>query len=269
MRLLVCCVFAGVVLGQAPAEIHFAPVPSEVVEQRLKAYTVKNNSREPAVRMLFEDAGCGDDKLSEQKVGGTKAPNLICTLSGSSETEIVVGAHFDLIEAGHGVIDNWTGASLLPSLYQGLDTIPRRHTFRFVAFAGEEKGLLGSHAYVKQVLKTHEPVVAMVNMDTLGLAESEVWVSGSDPKLMGMLQGTAQATHLPLTGMNVPDGASTDSASFMAKRIPAITIHSLTPGALTLLHSRNDKIEAVNLERYYRTYRLVLAFAAVLDSQLP
>ena len=251
----------------APA-IQFAPVAESVIEQRLDAYATKNDLREPAVRRLFEDAGCGDDKLSEQKVGGTKAPNLICTSPGSSESEIVVGAHFDLIEAGHGVVDNWTGASLLPSLYQGLAVLPRHHTFRFVAFAGEEKGLLGSQAYVKQVRKTHEPVIAMVNMDTLGLAETEVWVSHADPKLVRLMQAAASATHLPLTGMNVDQVGTTDSQSFMAWKIPAITVHSLTSDTLDILHSSKDRIEAVHMDRYYRTYRLVLAYLALLDVSL-
>ncbi len=73
-------------------------------------------------------------------------------------------------------MDNWTGAALLPSLYEGLAGVPRRHTFRFVAFSAEERGLLGSKAYVAELGKSHEVVTAMVNLDTLGLSESEVWV---------------------------------------------------------------------------------------------
>jgi hypothetical protein len=259
---------ACLALSAAAQPIQFSPVPEAVIAQRLDAYTTKNDTREPAIRRIFEDAGCAGEKLTEQPVPSLKAPNLICTLPGSAESEIVVGAHFDLVEAGHGVVDNWTGASLLPSLYQGIAGIPRRHTFRFVAFNGEEKGMLGSKAYVKQLGKTHEPVIAMVNMDTLGLGETEIWASHADPMLIRLMGVAAAAVKLPVSVMNVEAVGSTDSESFREKKIPAITIHSLTAQTLPILHNSKDRIEAVDLDKYYRTYRLVLAYLAVLDQDL-
>ena len=246
----------------------FSPVSREIIEKRLSAYVTKNNQREPAVRELFEDAGCNEDKLTEQPVKGLKAPNLICSLKGTTELEIVVGAHFDLVEGGNGVVDNWSGASLLPSLYQGMADISRRHTFHFVSFTGEEKGLTGSRAYVQQLARTHESVTAMVNMDTLGLGEAELWVSHADPRLVRLMEATAAAMKLPVMGMNVGEGMSTDSESFREKKIPSITIHSLTSATLPVLHSSKDRIEAIHKDEYYRTYRLVLAYLAALDQNL-
>jgi Zn-dependent M28 family amino/carboxypeptidase len=145
---------------------------------------------------------------------------------------------------------------------------PRRHTFRFVAFSGEEKGLVGSRAYVKQLGKTHQAVSAMVNMDTLGLAETEVWTSHADPRLVHLMNMAAVATNLPVSSMNVDGLGSTDSESFREKRIPSITIHSVTLETLRILHTRYDRIENVHADEYYRTYRLVLAYLAVLDQDL-
>jgi hypothetical protein len=130
-RLVLLLVSASI--AASAQTIHFSAVSQQVVEQRLGAYVKKNNQREPAVRQLFEGAGCAGDKLTEQPVKTLKAPNLICTLAGETESVIVVGAHFDLIEAGDGVVDNWTGASLLSSLYQGIAEVKRHHTFRFVS----------------------------------------------------------------------------------------------------------------------------------------
>ena len=248
--------------------IQFSAVSQDTVEKRLGAYVSKNDKREPALRKIFEDAGCGEEKLTEQPIKGSKAPNLICTLQGVTEAVIVVGAHFDLVEAGNGVVDNWSGASLLPSLYQGIASVPRRHTFRFVAFSGEEKGLLGSKAYVRELGKTHEQVMAMVNMDTLGLAETEFWASHADPRLVQLIEVVATALKLPLSGVNVERVGSTDSESFREKKIPAITIHSLTQQTLNVLHSPKDRIEAVHIDEYYRTYRLVLGYLALLDQKL-
>ena len=261
-------VLVGVSVAACAQTLQFSAVSQQIVEQRLGAYATENDKREPAVRRLFEDAGCAGGNLAEQPVKHLRAPNLICSLPGAKERTIVVGAHFDLVENGHGVVDNWTGASLLPSLFQGLSDAPHRHTFRFVAFSGEEKGLVGSKAYVKQLGKAREAVSAMVNMDTLGLAETEVWTSHADPRLVRLMDVAAAATHLPVSSVNVDGLGSTDSESFREKKIPAITIHSLTLETLRILHSPYDRIENVHADEYYRTYRLVLAFLAVLDQNL-
>jgi Zn-dependent M28 family amino/carboxypeptidase len=65
---------------------------------------------------------------------------------------VIVGGHFDFAEHGSGIVDDWSGASLLPSLYEALKAEPRRHTFLFVAFAEEELGLIGSRRYVKAMV---------------------------------------------------------------------------------------------------------------------
>jgi len=78
----------------------------------------------------------------------------------------------------------------------------------------------------------------------------------------------ATALKLPVSGVNAERVGSTDSESFREKKIPAITIHSLTQETLTLLHSPKDRIEAVHMDEYYRTYRLVLAYLALLHQRL-
>jgi hypothetical protein len=74
--------------------------------------------------------------------------------------------------------------------------------------------------------------------------------------------------NLPVSGMNVENVGSTDSEPFRANKIPAITIHSLTAETLPILHNARDRIEAVRLDKYYETYRLVLAYLALLDVSL-
>lgn len=128
--------------------------------------------------------------------------------------------------------------------------------------------MVGSKAYVHELGKTHEQVIAMVNMDTLGLAETEVWASRADPELVRLIELAAASVNLPISGVNVDRAGSTDSESFRASKIPAITIHSLTSATLPILHSAKDRIQAIDKDAYYRTYRLVLAYLAVLDQKL-
>src|ERR1700682_2496581 len=124
----------------ATAEIfRYKPVAREIVEARLGRYTGNNKQREATLKKMFAEAGCDDQHLSEQPVKGSKQPNVICLLPGSSDRVIIVGAHFDRVSQGDGVVDNWSGASLLPSLYEAVKTESRKHTYIFVGFTDEEK----------------------------------------------------------------------------------------------------------------------------------
>ncbi len=90
---------------------------------------------------------------------------------------------------------------MLASLFQSLTDSPRKHTFVFVGFTGEEEGLVGSAFYVKHLAKDQlANIEAMINLDTLGLSSTEVWVSQSDPLLVNRLAAIARSLKLPISG---------------------------------------------------------------------
>lgn len=252
--------------------LHYKLVSRELVESRLKRYAGNDREREQTLKQIFAEAGCTNDRLSEQTVPGTRQPNIVCVLPGSSDRVLIIGAHFDHVDAGDGVVDNWSGASLLPSLYQAASGDPRNHTLIFVAFTDEEKGEIGSHFYAQHMTKDQIAVTdAMVNMDTLGLAPTEIWLSHSDKTLSGALVYVSKQLQLPVTGVDVDQIGSTDSVQFSARRIPAITIHSLTQEAWNarILHTAKDKFSAMNLDDYYQTYSLLAPYIVFLDKILP
>ena len=107
-------------------EIHFHDVERSAIEERLRLLPKSKAERHDTIRALFEKAGCADH-ISEQPVKHAKTPNVICTFPGAADSTIVVGAHYDSVESGAGAIDNWSGASMLSSLYEGLKTVPRKH----------------------------------------------------------------------------------------------------------------------------------------------
>jgi Zn-dependent M28 family amino/carboxypeptidase len=248
--------------------VRFNPVLREVVEAQLGKYKGNNKQREATLKQMFIEAGCNNQHISEQSVKGSKLPNVICLLSGSSDKVIIVGAHFDRASEGDGVVDNWSGASLLPSLYQAVKNEPRKHTYIFIGFTDEEQGEIGSHFYAQQMTKEQVAATdAMVNIDTLGLAPTKVWVSHSDKRLTGALLYMPKQLNLPLTGVNVEQVGSTDAEQFSERKIPRITIHSLTQETWNaqILHTSKDKLSAMRLDDYYQTYRLMAAYIAFLD----
>ena len=251
------------------ATISFERLPTTVIDHRLQLVPSDNESRKEMLEDLFEESGCNAPQLVFQDVKRSKLPNVVCTLPGTAESTIIVGAHFDRRGAGQGVADNWSGAALLPSIYQSLKNLSLKHTFVFVGFTDEEKGRIGSKFYAKS-LKEEEVALtsAMLNLDTLGLSSTKVWVSRSDPVLVTALEALAGAMQLPIDGMNMERVGSADSESFRKRDIPSMTIHSVTQENLTLLHSRADNLYAIQSEEYYRTYRLISAYLVYLDNVL-
>lgn len=256
------------VAAAPPESTKYVVVLQNIVEGRLKKYAGNNAQREMTLKQMFADAGCDDQHLFEQPAKGSKLPNVVCKLPGTSDRTILVGAHFDRVPAGDGVVDNWSGASLLPSLYEAIRHEPRKHTYIFLGFTDEEAGEVGSQFYARQMAKEEVALTdAMVNMDTLGLAPTEVWTSHSDKRLTSMLLYVAKQLKVPLTGVNIEQVGSTDSEQFAARKIPSITIHSLTLETWNahILHTSRDKISAIRLNDYYESYKLIAAYIAFLD----
>jgi len=134
--------------GADTVHLEFQTLAPEIIQQRLETVSHSLTERKATLISLFHEAGC---ETAEQRVPHSPAPNLICTLPGETESTIVVGGHFDFIDKGMGAVDDWSGAVLLPGLFQSLKSQPRHHRYVFIAFAAEEGGGLGSKEYVKKL----------------------------------------------------------------------------------------------------------------------
>jgi hypothetical protein len=125
------------------------------------------------------------------------AYNVIGVLEGSdpvlkNET-IMIGAHYDHLGTGgagslaansseihHGADDNASGTAGMLELARILSTQrPRpKRTIVFMAFSGEEEGLLGSNYYVNNPLIPLANTVAMINMDMIGRMKDRKLIIG-------------------------------------------------------------------------------------------
>ena len=254
----------------AGQHLEFMVLKEGVLQDRLRLAHPKNAERYHRLRTLFKQTGCRDHALHEQPVKGSQEPNLICDVAGAGENprKIIVGAHFDSV-GGDGVIDNWSGAVLLPSLAQFLRRGARRHSFEFVGFAAEEKGLLGSQAYLKSLSKEErKQIAAVISMDSLGLGPAKCWPNGSTKELIMAAAGIAHALHLDFQGVNVERVGTTDSAVFKQARIPVLSLHSVTQNTWTTINSNRDVWAAVSWHDYYDTHRLISALLVYLDQTL-
>lgn len=98
--------------------------------------------------------------------------NLIAdTEAGNPERTIVVGAHLDSVEEGPGIEDNGSGTGTLIEMAEQIAKLPRepRNRIRFAWWGAEEAGLVGSSAYVADLIESGEidDIEANLNFDML------------------------------------------------------------------------------------------------------
>lgn len=122
--------------------------------------------------------------------------NVVGILPGSDpklkDEAIVIGAHYDHLGRGgegslapregdihHGADDNASGVAGLLELARIFSSQRPRRTIVFIAFSGEEEGLIGSNYYVNHPVVPLTNTVAMINMDMIGrLKDNKVIIGG-------------------------------------------------------------------------------------------
>jgi len=251
------------VCASAAERLEVSFVDTNVLESRLAQGATSHEQREATIAEMFQSAGC---EVELQKVN-RKNNNVICTLKGSGEEQIVVGGHYDFATEGKGIVDDWSGASLLVSLYDALKSGPRRHTYKFVAFAKEEEGLEGSRKYVHDLDKEQRRAIrAFINLECLGTTPLKVWASRATPELLERLARVSASLHQRVEGMNVDRVGDDDSHPFLNAGIPVLTLHSLDNRTIRLIHSPSDRLDAIHADEYAAAYRLIAVLLAYLDS---
>jgi hypothetical protein len=268
---LVCVLWCAAprLLWAQQVSISFQAVPREVVAQRLQRLRSKNAEREAELKKIFGEAGCKPYQVQEQIVSRNDPPNVTCTLPGSANSLIIVGAHFDKALTGSGAVDDWSGASLLPSLYQGLQDSPRRHTFMFVGFTDEEEGAAGSTFFVAHLPEDRlSAIKAMVNLQCLGLASTKVSPRLASKELLGPLVSITKAMNADLKAVNVALIGNDDTLAFREKKLPVITIHSLTEETLPIINTPRDDLTAIHLDKLYEAYTVITEYLAYIDEVL-
>jgi hypothetical protein len=211
-----------------------------------------------------------------EKVKKTSA-NVVGLLEGSDpelkNEFIIVGAHFDHLGLGGpsslsesrepavhpGADDNASGAAGVAALAEEFARKSPRpaRSLVFIAFSGEELGLLGSAAYVKHPLVPLEKTVAMFNMDMIGrLRDDKLAVigSGSSAAWDALLEAANKDSGFKLARTESAFGAS-DQQSFYTAKIPVLFFFT---GVHTDYHRPSDTPNKINFAGEAK----VLRFAA-------
>jgi hypothetical protein len=99
-------------------------------------------------------------------------------LPGATDQEVILSGHYDTVTKSPGADDDGSGCAVAIAAAADLARTPLRHTVRVVLFNGEEKGLLGSRAWVEALDATRrEQIFADLNLEMLG------WTGSPGPTL--------------------------------------------------------------------------------------
>ena len=191
-----------------------------------------------------------------------RAANVVGILPGKDarlrDETVVIGAHYDHLGRGgegslapdalgavhHGADDNASGVAAVLGLARAFAAAGgTSRTLVFVAFAGEEMGLLGSTLYVRKPARPLERTVLMVNLDMVGrLRDRTLYVGGVDGGSGLRELVNAQAGGLTLVLRGDPFGPSDHTAFYAAGR-PVLFLFT---GAHADYHRPSDTWDRIN-----------------------
>lgn len=215
----------------------------------------------------------------------TKGYNVVADLPGTDpalkDEVVMIGAHLDSWHTGTGATDNADGAAAAIEamrILKAIDARPRR-TIRVGLWGGEEEGLLGSKAYVKQHLEgdanraARNKFAAYLNLDP-GMGPIYGWYAENSAPAKGLFD----AWLAPLEDLdgrrNVLAGiTNTDHLSFKAAGVPGFNpIQDYVTYDVRTHHTNVDTYERVR-EQDLKQNAVVLAWfaynAAMMDGTFP
>jgi aminopeptidase YwaD len=238
-----------------------------------------NERREPASRPLGVTATLTADVVQER----ADARNVVALLPGTdarlTHQVVVIGAHFDhlgwggegsgslepKVHAVHpGADDNASGTAGMLEIAREMAAAPPERTLLFVAFSGEEEGLLGSTHFVQHPTIPKDDIVAMINLDMVGRPKAGPALTiggyGTAAQWPELIEKLNAIRHFKISTSKGGFGAS-DHSSFYAADIPVLFLFT---GAHEDYHKPTDTADRIN----YPGMTKVVGFAADLTRRV-
>jgi carboxypeptidase Q len=159
--------------------------------------------------------------------------NLIGEIPGGAKKDeiVMLGAHFDSWHSGTGATDNGAGSAVMMEVVRILKTLNLRmdRTVRIALWSGEEQGLLGSKAYVKehfgdpktmQVTAAHAKLSGYFNLDNGSGKIRGVYLQNNDAMRPLFEQWLQPFYDLGAATVSIRNTGGTDHLSFDADGLP-------------------------------------------------
>ena len=171
--------------------------------------------------------------------------NVAGYLPGETDEYMVIGAHFDHLGLGEqfsmspslagtkvhpGADDNASGTAGVIELARWFASQPKqKRGILFIAFAGEELGLLDSSFYVNHPALPLNKAVAMINLDMIGrVRDRKVYIGGvgTGSNLRATIDPILARYPLHIDYSDTTGYGSSDHTSFITKQVPVLFFFS-------------------------------------------
>ena len=174
-----------------------------------------------------------------------KSHNVVLDLPGEIDKTIVLTAHYDSTSLSQGAYDNMSGSVGLLGIAEKFAKEPHRYGLRFVWCGSEERGLLGSKAYVAAHEEELKDVVLNVNLDMIGCIMGKFLACCSaEEKLVNYIQYLAAMEGFGMKAYQ--DVYSSDSTPFADKGVPSLSFARIAPNNAATIHNSYDTLNVMS-----------------------
>lgn len=200
-----------------------------------------------AVELIRNGAQTAKIVIDEDEYKGT-SHNVILDLPGETDEYIIFTAHYDSTSLSQGAYDNMSGSIGLLGIAEEFANKKHRYGLRFVWCGSEERGLLGSKAYVADHKDALDKIVLNVNLDMIGCIMGDFKACcTSDEKLVTYIEYLAKIQGFGMKAYQ--DVYSSDSTPMADNGIPAVSFVRWAPPSTTSFHDSYDTLAVMSAKQ--------------------
>jgi carboxypeptidase Q len=226
------------------------------------------------------------DLEAEYSKDDQESYNIVAEIPGGSKKDeiVMLGGHFDSWHTGTGATDNGAGSAVMMEAVRILKTLNLKldRTVRIALWTGEEEGLLGSKAYVKEhfgdpdtmkITEEHAKLSGYFNLDNGSGKVRGVYLQGNDAMRPIFDQWLSAFRDQGVSTVTIRNTGGTDHLSFDAVGLPGFQFIQDPLDYGTLTHHSDidtyDHLQAPDLMQAAAVIATVVYDAANRGEMLP
>ena len=237
----------------------------DIDQRELRSYVSKGNkipgvniNAKHAVKLIEKNVASAKILLKQEEYKGV-SHNVVADLPGEIPEYIVLTAHYDSTFLSQGAYDNMSGSVGLLGIAEYFKEHPHRYGLRFIWCGSEERGLLGSKAYVAAHEEELKNFALNINLDMIGCIMGKfIACCTTEEALVQYLNYFGSELGF---GISVKqDVYSSDSTPFADKGVPALSFARLAPPSTATIHNSYDTMALMSGEQMDKDIDFIVAF---------
>ena len=238
----------------------------DIDQRELRSWVSKGNkipgvniNAKSAIELIRKGASSARIVLKQEEYTG-KSHNVVLDMPGECDEYIAFTAHYDSTSLSQGAYDNMSGSVGLLGIAEYFKDHPHRYGLRFIWCGSEERGLLGSKAYVAaQEEEALKKFALNINLDMIGCIMGKfIGCCTCEEALVKYLEYFGNEMGFPIAVRQ--DVYSSDSTPFADKGVPALSFARIAPPPTGTIHNSYDTKALMSGEQMAKDIDFIVAF---------